>query len=63
MILQEVLRLYPPGAMLMRGIAKDMKLGNTNLPAGVGFILPIILLHYDCEIWGMDAHKFKSEIF
>ncbi|KAL8148721.1 cytochrome P450 CYP72A219-like [Apium graveolens] len=63
MILLEVLRLYPPAAMLIRGIPNEAQLGNTNFPAGIGFVLPILLLHYDTDLWGEDAHKFKPERF
>lgn len=63
MILHEVLRLYPPASMLTRSIPKDTQLGNTKLIAGMQFIIPTILLHYDPEIWGTNAHEFRPERF
>ncbi|WOH03060.1 hypothetical protein DCAR_0522451 [Daucus carota subsp. sativus] len=63
MILQEVLRLYPPAALLIRDTPQNAKLGDINIPAGVGLTVPVILLHYDHELWGTDAHEFKPQRF
>ncbi|XP_051121631.1 cytochrome P450 CYP72A219-like [Andrographis paniculata] len=63
MILQETMRLYPPGIILHRITTKDIKIGNLTLPAGVQLILPIILLHTDEKIWGDDAKEFNPMRF
>ncbi|KAL7216592.1 hypothetical protein ACSBR1_028523 [Camellia fascicularis] len=63
MIMNEVLRLYPPAATVIRTIHKDTKLGNMTLPSGIELLLPIILVHGDHDIWGKDAIKFKPERF
>ncbi|KAJ0489085.1 putative 11-oxo-beta-amyrin 30-oxidase [Helianthus annuus] len=63
MILNEVLRLYPPGAALGRMIHEDTKLGNITLQAGTHIQLNTILLHRDHDLWGDDAKEFKPERF
>ena len=63
MILNEALRLYPPGTLLLRIVHKETKLGNLIIPAGVEIALPTILVHHDYELWGESANQFKSERF
>ncbi|KAL6529780.1 hypothetical protein OROGR_015403 [Orobanche gracilis] len=63
MILNEVLRLYPPAPLLARTPTKAVKLGNITLPVGVDMSLLIGLVHNDPKIWGEDVHEFKPERF
>ncbi|PIA45521.1 hypothetical protein AQUCO_01600004v1 [Aquilegia coerulea] len=63
MILNEVLRLYPPGLMLTRVTYKEMELGNVRLPPQVELAMPILLVHHDRELWGEDAEEFNPERF
>ncbi|KAK6132448.1 hypothetical protein DH2020_033825 [Rehmannia glutinosa] len=63
MILQEVLRLYPPAPLTVRGPTETVKLGNLTIPRGVHLTLLIGLLHYDPKIWGEDAKEFKPQRF
>ncbi|KAG0454844.1 hypothetical protein HPP92_023782 [Vanilla planifolia] len=63
MIFYEVLRLYPPIAFLGRRTYKKMELGGILYPEGVMLSLPVLLIHYDPDIWGDDAHEFRPERF
>ncbi|EOA32266.1 hypothetical protein CARUB_v10015526mg [Capsella rubella] len=64
MIVNEVLRLYPPGKLLGRTIEKETKLGeDMTLPGGAQVVIPVLMIHRDPELWGEDAHEFKPERF
>ncbi|CAN6452999.1 unnamed protein product [Victoria cruziana] len=63
MILNEVLRLYPPATFMIRHAYRTMKLGDLIIPEGVRLILPILLIHHDHKLWGDDAEEFKPERF
>ncbi|KAL2943491.1 Cytochrome P450 72A15 [Bienertia sinuspersici] len=53
MILQEVLRLYPPATELHRSVNEDVKVGDVFLPAGVLVNVPILFIQQDQKLWGM----------
>ncbi|CAN6446428.1 unnamed protein product [Victoria cruziana] len=63
MVLFEVLRLYPPAAMVGRQTTKRTKLGKFEIPAGAQMILLILLIQRDPELWGDDSKEFKPERF
>ncbi|XP_077228015.1 cytochrome P450 CYP72A616-like isoform X2 [Tasmannia lanceolata] len=63
MILYEVLRLYPPGTLLLRRTYKRMTLGGIDFPPDVQFSLQTLFIHHDPEIWGNDVDEFKPDRF
>jgi len=63
MVIQEVLRLYPPAAFVSREAYEDIQIGNLDVPKGVCLWTLIPTLHRDPEIWGADANEFKPERF
>lgn len=63
MVIQEVLRFYPPAFLMSREAMQEIKLGDVVVPKGVVIWLPIQTLHRDPEIWGPDADKFNPERF
>lgn len=63
MVLNEALRLYPPGVALLRQASKDVMLGSIRVPAKTMILMPIIDLHCDPLMWGPDALEFNPERF
>ncbi|CAI5951096.1 unnamed protein product [Closterium sp. NIES-64] len=64
MVLNEVLRLYPPAPAIARRCDTRTKLSETlTIPAGVGVTVPIAAMHRRKELWGEDAEEFKPERF
>ncbi|RVW95236.1 Cytochrome P450 714A1 [Vitis vinifera] len=63
MVVQETLRLYPPGTFVVREALQDMKIRDLVIPRGVSFWVPIPVLHQDPELWGPDATSVQSERF
>ncbi|MED6169324.1 hypothetical protein PIB30_020458 [Stylosanthes scabra] len=63
MVIQEVLRLYPPGAFVSREVYKDTQIGELNVPKGVCLWTLIPTIHRDPEIWGPNANEFEPERF
>ncbi|KAK6784526.1 hypothetical protein RDI58_017981 [Solanum bulbocastanum] len=63
MILNEVLRLYPPVIALYKRAYKECRIGDLSIPAGVDLTLPIMLINRDIELWGDDVDEFKPERF
>ncbi|WCJ35278.1 cytochrome P450 family 721 subfamily A polypeptide 1 [Euphorbia peplus] len=59
LIINEILRLYPPATYLNRQASKRVKLGNLDLPAGTQLHIPVAAMHHDPDIWGEDVNKFN----
>ncbi|XP_059069195.1 cytochrome P450 CYP72A616-like [Cryptomeria japonica] len=63
MIINEVLRLYPPAARMLRMAREPMKLGRLSIPAGTQLEIPILAIHHDPALWGDDANDFNPGRF
>ncbi|KAH7654138.1 Cytochrome P450 B-class protein [Dioscorea alata] len=63
MVIQETIRLYPPGPIISRESLQDMKLGKLDIPKGLGIYIPLPTLHRDPSIWGPDALIFNPKRF
>uniref|UniRef100_A0A804R7R1 Cytochrome P450 734A1 n=1 Tax=Zea mays TaxID=4577 RepID=A0A804R7R1_MAIZE len=63
MVLKETLRLYPPTTFINRTATRNIKLGKLDIPTGTRLDFPIIHIHRDHEVWGMDAEEFNPSRF
>ncbi|CAA2971413.1 cytochrome P450 714A1-like [Olea europaea var. sylvestris] len=63
MVIQEVLRLYPPAAFVSREALQETQIGHIVVPKGVCLWTLIPTLHRDPEIWGPDANEFNPQRF
>ncbi|PIN03182.1 Cytochrome P450 CYP4/CYP19/CYP26 subfamily [Handroanthus impetiginosus] len=63
MILNEMLRLYPPTMEFSRVVGEETKIGKYIIPKDTMVTCPILILHRSTEIWGKDAGEFRPERF
>ncbi|KAM7275433.1 hypothetical protein ACFE04_017299 [Oxalis oulophora] len=63
MVIQETLRLYPPGVFVVRAALEDLEFKGIEIPKGMGIQIPIGLIQTSISIWGPDAHEFNPERF
>ncbi|KAL8051076.1 hypothetical protein ABFX02_06G122000 [Erythranthe guttata] len=63
MVIQEVLRLYPPAAFVSREALQETKIGHIVVPQGVCLWTLIPTLHRDPDVWGPDVNEFNPERF
>jgi cytochrome P450 len=63
MILNETLNLFSPILGQNREASMDTKLGNLHIPKGLNLYFPRLSIHHDFELWGINVHEFKPEIF
>src|ERR1700758_5238727 len=61
-VVNEALRLYPPGWLLSRRTIEEDVLGGYDIPAGTNVLLPLYLLHRDGRFW-KDPDRFWPERF
>lgn len=63
MVVQETLRLYPPGPFVTREARRDLRLGGLDVPSGTGVRVPVALAHRDPAAWGPDPDRFDPNRF
>src|SRR5579864_5732496 len=61
-VVNEALRLYPPGWLLSRRTVAADELGGFEVPAGANVLLPLYLLHRHPRYW-KDPERFWPERF
>ncbi len=61
-VVNEALRLYPPGWLLSRRTVQADVLGGYEIPAGTNVLLPLYLLHRHPRFW-QDPDRFLPERF
>ncbi|MCM6773396.1 cytochrome P450 [Nocardia sp. CDC159] len=62
MVLQETMRLYPPGPYGAREATEDMTIGGHPIPVGTTIFLPFRAVHMNPEYWPAPA-EFDPERF
>jgi cytochrome P450 len=64
-IIEEALRLYPPAALLRRGVAEEDRIGDRVVRPGALVMLPIYALHRHALLWerpnAFDPERFAPE--
>ncbi len=61
-VINEALRLYPPGWLLSRRAIEADELGGYAVPAGSNVLLPLYLLHRHPQFW-TEPEAFRPERF
>lgn len=62
MMLDEVLRLYPPVWLIARTAIEDAELGGYHVPANSGVLVSAFTLQRNADYWD-DPHRFDPERF
>ncbi|KAJ0940241.1 putative cytochrome P450 [Helianthus annuus] len=61
-IINETMRMYPPGPLLFHESSKDCKVGGYHIPGGTMIVMNLWAIHNDPNNWE-DPKKFKPERF
>ncbi|KAJ9521210.1 hypothetical protein QJQ45_022952, partial [Haematococcus lacustris] len=59
-VLDEAMRLYPPGATALRSPPEDIEVAGHRIPAHTFLYMPIYSYHHDADVWP-DVAEFKPE--
>jgi cytochrome P450 len=62
MVIQELMRLYPPGWIVPRRAAKEDEIGGVRIPAGATVIVSPLVTHRMSWLWD-DPHVLDPERF
>lgn len=63
LVMNEVLRLYPPAPNVQRQAREDIQVDNLKVPNGTNMWIDVVAMHHDPELWGKDVNEFKPERF
>ncbi|KAL2229995.1 UNVERIFIED_CONTAM: cytochrome [Sesamum indicum] len=63
MIINEVLRLYPPVIELSRVVKEESKIKDYTIPKDALVTFPVLMYHRSTKIWGEDAGEFNPQRF
>ncbi|KAF4356467.1 hypothetical protein G4B88_015301 [Cannabis sativa] len=63
MVIQETLRLYPPGVYVVRNALQDVQFKDILVPKGINIQIPISMMQQDTNLWGPDAQQFNPGRF
>ncbi|GFZ20017.1 cytochrome P450, family 714, subfamily A, polypeptide 1 [Actinidia rufa] len=61
LVIEEILKLYPPTPFISKEAFKDMKFGDIYVPKRANLWILIPTFHRMPQIWGPDADQFKPE--
>ncbi|XP_034987134.1 cytochrome P450 3A24 isoform X1 [Zootoca vivipara] len=62
MVVNETLRLYPPGGRIERVCKNTVEVNGVTIPKGTAIIIPAFVLHRDPEHWP-EPEEFRPERF
>ncbi|XP_060116515.1 cytochrome P450 3A24-like [Heteronotia binoei] len=62
MVVNETLRLYPPGGRIERVCKKTVEINGVTIPEGTVIVIPAYVLHRDPEYW-LEPDEFRPERF
>ena len=64
-VIQELMRLYPPAALIVRAARRDIVLDNEQIRAGITVYVPVYAVHRHEKIWSepdrFDPSRFEPE--